>query len=366
MIISFNSLLRLFIVLILCTLTLANSFAQGTDSNKSSNPLSVTGMVDVNFNKNFNNPASRINGYRNFDVYENQFNLNLAKLTLQKTANPVGFRVDLGFGQAMDLVNSDASLGPEKSLRNVEDAYLTAYVPVGNGLTVNAGKLVTHMGGEVIETNGNVNYSRSILFAYAIPFYHLGVSANYPFSDKFNASIYIYNGWNNVVDNNKGKTFGAEINWSPSPAFTFIENWIGGPEEPNSTKQRHVFDTIINLQPSDALFVTLNADYGLEALAPTGLAVWKGIALTGKYSFNDFSYIGVRGEYYNDQSGFTTGTVQALKEITLTYAYKFSGSLLTELEFRRDWSNVNTFEDDTGALTKNNQNTILIGSVYTF
>jgi len=105
----------------------------------------------------------------------------------------------------MDLVNSDASLGTEKSLRNVEDAYLTAVLPVGNGLTINAGKLVTHMGGEVIETIGNINYSRSILFAYAIPYYHLGLSANYPFSDKFNATLYIYNGWNDVVDNNKGK-----------------------------------------------------------------------------------------------------------------------------------------------------------------
>lgn len=366
MINSFNAITRLIIVLILCTSTIKIAFAQEKDSNASSNPLSVSGLVDVNFNKNFNNPASHINGYRNFDVYENQFNLNLAKITLQKKANPVGFRFDVGFGQAMDLVNSDASLGPEKSLRNVEDAYLTADVPVGNGLTINAGKLVTHMGGEVIETNGNVNYSRSILFAYAIPFYHLGISANYPFSNQFNATLYIYNGWNNVVDNNKGKTFGAEINWSPSPVFTFIENWIGGPEEPASTKQRHVFDTIINLQPSDALFVTLNADYGQEALAPSGLAVWKGIALTGKYSFNHLSYFGIRGEYYNDQSGFTTGTVQALKEITLTYAYQFSGNLLTELEFRRDWSNVNTFEDNTGAFTKNNQNTLLIGSVYTF
>ena len=160
----------LIVLVIILSITVA-CHSQVRDT--SSNPLSISGMVDVNFNKNFNNPASHINDYRNFDIYENQFNLNFAKLVLQKSAEPVGFRIDLGFGQTMDIVNSDASLGGEKSLRNVEDAYLTAIVPWGNGLTINAGKLVTHMGGEVIETPQNINYSRSILFAYAIPFYHL-------------------------------------------------------------------------------------------------------------------------------------------------------------------------------------------------
>ncbi len=339
-------------------------FAQSKDT--TSNPLQITGMIDVYYSKNFNNPASHINDFRNFDVTENQFDINLAKVTFQKAASPVGFRVDLGFGHAMDLVNSDASLGYEKSLRNVEQAYLTAVIPIGNGLTVNAGKMVTHMGGEVIETASNINYSRSLLFAYAIPYFHVGLCASYPFSSQFNATIYIYNGWNNVVDNNKDKTLGAEVSWAPNSVFSFIENYIGGPEEPNSTKKRHVFDTIVNYQASDALFVTLNADYGQEALSPSGYAVWKGAAITGKYTITNVSAIAARGEYYYDQSGFTTGLAQELKEITLTYEYKFASSLLTRIEFRRDWSTASTFEDASGNFTKNNQNTILFGSVYTF
>ena len=37
-----------------------------------------------------------------------------------------------------------------------------------------AGKFVTPIGAEVIESQDNWNYTRSILFGYAIPFYHLG------------------------------------------------------------------------------------------------------------------------------------------------------------------------------------------------
>ena len=331
--------------------------------------LSITGSVDVNYNYNFNTPASMINGYRNFDVKENQFNINLAKITLQKNASPVGFRIDVGYGQAMDLVNSNGNLGSQLSLRNIEQAYITAVVPIGNGLTVNAGKMATHMGGEVIESAANINYSRSLLFTLAIPYDHLGLCASYPFSSQFTATIYLYNGWNNVDGNNTDKTVGAEINWSPSAKFSFIENYIGGAEEPNSTQKRHVFDTIINLQVSDPLFLTLNADYGQESLNGGGLAVWKGVALTGKYSVSDKTTLAARGEYYNDQSGFTTsttGTAQILKEITLTYEYKFTSSLLTRIEYREDFSDQNTFEDSNGMVTKNSQSTILLGTIYSF
>jgi hypothetical protein len=358
-----NFLLAMAMILILG----ASTFSQTKDTTAPpANPLTITGLVDVNYNYNFNNPLSHINGYRNFDVMENQFNINEAKVTFQKTASPVGFRVDLAFGQTMDLANADAYLGSQKSLKNIEQAYLTAVIPIGNGLTVNAGKMVTHMGGEVIETLGNINYSRSILFAYAIPYDHLGVCANYPFSPQFGATVYLYNGWNIVDENNTDKTFGAEIIWTPSSAFTFIENYIGGAEEPNSTTKRHVFDSIFNIQATDALFVTVNADYGQESNTAGGLAVWKGAALTGKYTISDVSAIGARGEYYYDQSGFTTGALQSLKEITLTYEYKFGGSLTTRLEYRYDASDVNVFEDSDGNMTKNNQSTLLIGSVYSF
>jgi hypothetical protein len=341
--------------------------AQSKDSAATSNPLSISGMVDVNFSKNFNNPLSHTNGYRNFDVTENQFDLNLVKVTFQKTASPVGFRIDLAAGHSMDLVNSDASLGAEKSLRNIEQAFLTAVIPVGNGLTINAGKMSTHMGAEVIESSLNINYSRSLLFTYAVPYFHLGAMASYPFSSQLSATFYVYNGWNNIIDNNNDKTLGAEITWNPSPVFSFIQNWIGGPEEHKSTKKRHVFDSIINYQPLDELLFNFNFDYGQEAMNPSGYSIWKGAALIGKYSIGQNSAVALRGEVYDDVSGFTTGITQTLKEITFTYEYKFAGSLITRLEFRRDWSDSPiSFEDSNGNLFKNNQNTILIGSIYSF
>ena len=47
------------------------------------------------------------NGLRNFDVKANQFSLNMAKLSLEHGADPVGFRVDFGFGRAFDIIQPD-------------------------------------------------------------------------------------------------------------------------------------------------------------------------------------------------------------------------------------------------------------------
>jgi Putative beta-barrel porin-2, OmpL-like. bbp2 len=335
-------------------------------SQSDSSKIAISGFVDTYFSENFNNPADHTSQYRVFDGLENQFNLNLAKIVLQKTAAPVGFRIDLAYGPAIDIVNSDAALGPAKSLKNVEDAYLTAIVPVGNGLTVNAGKLVTHLGGEVIETPGNINYSRSILFGYAIPFDHYGVSVSYPFTSQLTINGYLYNGWGNYVDVNSDKTFGAEVAYSPLSSLSVIINYINGAEEPNSTNKREVFDGIINYQITDAFMLSINGDYGQETITPSNVAIWEGVSGILKYSFDPTNYLALRAETYSDPDAFTTGIVQQLHEFTLTYEHDFTSDFLLRLEYRTDGSNQPVFEDNTGLYTKKQQSTLSAGAVYSF
>src|SRR5438270_608003 len=82
--------------------------------------------------------------------------------------------------------------------------------PLGKGLQVDVGKFVTQHGAEVIEAKSNWNYSRSLLFSLAIPYYHSGVRVSYALNGKTTIMGTIVNGWNNVVENNSGKTLGAQ------------------------------------------------------------------------------------------------------------------------------------------------------------
>ena len=54
---------------------------------------------------------------------------------------------------------------------------------------MDVGKFVTSAGAEVIETNGNWNYSRSLLFALAIPYYHMGVRTSMPVGKHFTGGV---------------------------------------------------------------------------------------------------------------------------------------------------------------------------------
>ena len=91
-------------------------------------------------------------------------------------------------------------------LKYVQQAYVSVLAPVGKGLTVDVGKFVTPAGAEVIENKDNYNYSRGLLFALAIPYYHAGARVGYAVSDTVSLTGYLVNGWNDVKDNNSAKT----------------------------------------------------------------------------------------------------------------------------------------------------------------
>ncbi len=341
----------------------------------------VSGFVDTYYGYNSNQPANRINQYHNFEINSGQFGLNMIELVADKapdaTASRLGYHIALGFGQAMNQVNA-TEIGPGGTESNfaqyLKEGYLEYLAPVGKGLQFNFGKFVTPAGAEVIESKDNWNYSRGILFAWAIPYFHFGLSAKYTFNDKAALTAYLVNGWNDSVDNNSGKTTGFSFAWTPNKKVSLIENYLVGPEASNFNGTfRHLSDTVLTYSPTAKLSLMANYDYGQDhfvdtTVAPpvTGpLAHWSGIAGYIKYAFNDKWTVATRGEYFDDHDGFSTGTAQHLSEFTGTLQRTIAKNLITRLEFRRDMSNQDTFPFRTGLL-KDNQNTVTVGMIYAF
>jgi hypothetical protein len=269
-------------------------------------------------------------------------------------------------------------LGPPSTITNfdqyLKEGYLEYLAPVGKGLQINVGKFVTPAGAEVIETKDNWNYSRGLLFSWAIPYFHFGTSAKYAFNSKFALTGYLMNGWNNSVDNNSGKTTGFTAAWTPSSKLTLIENYLVGPEQSNDNSDfRHLTDTVVTYTPNTKLSLMANYDYGHDrvpvtspGLPPTTSAVWwTGIAGYIKYAPNATWAIATRGEWFKDHNGFSTGTAQNVGEFTLTLQRMLASKIITRLEFRRDMSDQDVFPYRTG-LFKDAQNTVTLGMVYAF
>jgi len=361
-------------LLVLC-LEFTSRLVMAADSTSTAAPpITWNAFIDAYYSRNFNDPSSRTNQLRNFDINENQIALSLADLTIQKQAQPVGFKVELGFGPTSDLVNVASTFGTASpTLANVMQAYGTVIVPIGAGLTVDAGKFVTHMGNEVIVSQGNWNYSRSYLFAYAIPYYHTGVRLTYPVMSNLTAALHIVNGWNSVIDNNKFLSLGATLNYAVTPTTDIVFNGMWGHENLTvaETGARDVYDFIVTQQLSDAFTLAANADYG-QAGTIGGLALWKGIALYGRYALSSKSALALRGEVYYDPSfgGYTTGAGFAkatFQEYTLTYEYHPYDPLLIRIEGRDDLANGNSFVSASAPfVTRSSQPTLTVGVVTMF
>ena len=163
------------------------------------------------------------------------------------------------------------------------------------------------------------------------------------------------------------KTFGATVTYRPSPALTLTANWIGGPEQVDSSLSpfRQIAELAPTLQLSRQLTLAADAIYGVERQAGETL-VWKGAALYGRYALGDNSAVSVRGEIYDDVDGHTTGVPQTLTEYTLTYEHRVLESLLLRMEYRHDRSDANAFDGSGGIGTESRQNTITLAGIVIF
>jgi hypothetical protein len=355
-------------------------------------PTTISGFVDTYYGYNSNQPANRTTALRNFDINSGQFALNMLEFVVDKPVSTdtarLGYHVAFGFGQAMNLVNSTEVSSPLtpgtpggaqlSTISNfdqyLKEGYLEYLAPVGKGLQINVGKFVTPAGAEVIESKDNWNYSRGLLFSWAIPYFHYGVSAKYAFNSKFALTGYLVNGWNNSVDNNSGKTTGFTAAWTPTGKFTFIENYLVGPEQgDNNGNFRHLTDTVMIYNPTAKLSLMANYDYGHDTLGGPGAGVWwSGIAGYIKYAPNDKWALATRGEWFKDHDGFETGTAQNLGEVTFTLQRAIASKIISRLEYRYDTSDQNVFPYHTSSIPGSldsplgHQNTATVSLIYAF
>ncbi len=362
--------------------------------------IKIRGWIDTAYVYNFNTPnrsvvnnnqaLSIVKGHnvsiegRTFDIHSNSFQLSLAEVEIEKVPAycGVGFKLDIAFGDTPDIIVNTirGSLGPSVAADSVGDfdkAFLQASVsyiaPIGAGLRFDAGKFVTHIGGETIAAIKNWNYSHAYFFTYAIPFQDVGVRVRYDWQDIY-AEFYALNGWNVTIDNNTGKTFGPSIGWTVNPWLALNMNYLWGPEQNNNdTNTRYIFDAQVALGPFDQWQFMLNVDYAYEQNAVnsnTAGAHWSGIAGYARYKINKWFEPSLRVEYYRDPQGFTTNVAQSLTGYTLTLNTLLGGNksiaLLLRPELRYDHSNAKFFTKNNTFRELQHQWTVGIGAICFF
>jgi hypothetical protein len=185
-----------------------------------------------------------------------------------------------------------------------------------------------------------------------------------PVTKNYTAGFQLLNGWNNVSDNNSGKTV-ALTGALTAGKVQWFHNYYVGPEKTDTNAgKRQLFDTTVLVTQNTKLAYYVNFDLANEKRLLGGSDRWYGIAGAARYALTNRFAIAPRIEWFKDRDGFSTGTPQTLKEFTITGEYKIAhrnghAALLSRVEFRRDWSDQAFFERAAGQSGSKSQNIFL-------
>ena len=326
--------------------------------------VSIHGLVDAGYEHNFNQPVGNVNPIRVFD--QDGFQLTQGNLHIEKDGT-VGFVTDLNFGQVANTLSAGthySNVAPVGSqFFDPTEYYLTYTAPVGSGISLQAGRFVTLLGEETINTYNNLNYneSKGIIFGFGIPFTHTGVRGSYTFNDYVTATAGLNNGWDDPAANNNGGPSGeGELTLqNKDKSFVFnINGTIGSQAIHKSNSTLGAIDLVPTWKPAFIPNLTLAGEllYASEdgPVANGHSASWDALSGYVVYDWNQYEFA-TRAEVFDDKDGarttpnFNGKTVaQTLWEITQTVSYKVPEvtGLLVRLEYRHDNSNAPYFTNN--------------------
>ena len=363
--------------------------------------IEFSAFADAYFSLNYNFPKPQAgrNLLRAFDT-ANGFALSWVGVNASYPADPVGGTISLRFGPtaqtighgclAKDTSQCDSGYG----LENVKQAF-ASWKPAGGDsmLQLDFGKFDTPYGAEVAESHLNMNYTRGMLFM-SQPLFHTGLRASFAVADAFDFKLLAVNGWNNTIDNNVGKSFGAQANFhlkgnDDAELLTASIGYMGGPEREdvdsvtctagthfdpsspsgcspgsgetsgvvdrassNTKGLRHLIDLVVAANPIERLRLLLNADLGFEDTRITGDVgnfqnkKYFGVTLGARLAVVDEFGVALRGEFFRDEGGFITTYTDNKIDLwggTLTLDYLPSDFLTIRLDNRLDWADHQIF-----------------------
>jgi hypothetical protein len=306
-------------------------------------PFQWSAQLDAYAAGDFNDPASGVTALRAFDTHSDAFRLGGSSVQLDYQTGKFGAHLTAGYG---DQFAAMAATDPVKGANQYLSQFFVSYRPLKDtGLQFDFGKFYTSIGAEGPDTLANFNYSRSLLFALGEPYYHFGLRATIPVTKTFALSAQLLNGWNTLWDTNIGQTVGFGTVLTQSK-WTWSQTMLLCPETLQGTRRERVTaNEVLAVTPRPSIDSYFELLYAREKSPDTGADSWYGVAVATRWKTTSKFSVTPRLEYYVDQTGFTTGTPQHIREITATAEYKVHHLVTTRLEFREDFSNRDLFEN---------------------
>jgi len=318
--------------------------------------LTVSGFVQASYFYNTRRPADGFTDGYLWNTKDNSFSLNKFKLTIASA--PVasdkwdaGFRASLMFGDdAPDLNTAGAfGTGANTSFNDLREAYVELNVPIGTGLDIKAGEMISLLNWESGDGGAaNPNFSEGNQWWFTGNGPSAGIQGTYNFTDKIGLTVRVDNGlFQGPVDVNSGKAFSGSLNFKLTKDLWV--NLIGWYESaPGAGNETSGISTIGGYQVTEKLGTGWEVDYFNFNSPVNASDLWS----VGGWAWYDFtSKIGLafRADYVDNRDGFIGPAVRpgaglpfspdgngGLGSATLTLNYKPAPNIKIQPEIRYD------------------------------
>ena len=327
--------------------------------------ITLSGFVQASYFYNLRRPADRASDGYLFNTTHNSFSINKVKVTL--ASKPVetdkwsaGFRTSLMFGEDAPVLNSGG--GGITSLNDLREAYVELNVPIGTGLNIKAGELISLLNWESGDGGAaNPNFSQGNQWWFTGNGPSAGIQGSYNFTDKVSLTVRADNGlFQGPIDNNDGKAFSASLGLKPiKDLWVNLIGWYSQERLGVVPATVHVWggSAIGGYQVTQKLGTGFELDYFRfdnkggpkdAELYSAGAWIWYdftskvGVAFRGDYIASPDGAIGpaVRGPGTGiGRAGDTSGDLASL---TLTLNWKPAANIKIQPEIRYDHTGRNS------------------------
>ncbi|WP_394752399.1 porin [Crenothrix sp.] len=332
-------------------LTEANTLLEAMgDPNEASfmknNHLKIGGWLNSGITYNATDPGDRFNGPVTFGDRSAEPQVNQLNLFLQRAVASEGSSWDLGgrfdvmygsdavFTQAYGVPGNELGFAPGTRPLDrgtwdlditsnsrfygfaIPQAYLEAYIPIGNGLNVKAGHFYTPIGYETVPAPDNFFYTHAYTMQYGEPFTHTGIMANYTIDKNWAVmggavTGSATGGWDGSWDQQLGNWSGLMgATWTSNSKATSL-NMSGtyGARSEQTDDAWAMYSAVLKHNFTDKMHFVLQHDHGFAdginpAYSTAPDAEWYGVLSHLTYDVRDDLTAGIRGEWFRDQNGF--------------------------------------------------------------
>ncbi len=305
-------------------------------------------------------PSDDTTTLRYYDNQHDDFALNLAEISFSAAVDRTSFVMELDFGEFAEQNSSD------EVTKHIGQAFITHDFDGEHTLSV--GKMYTHVGFELAKSIDNWNYSRSYTFGYGGPFWHEGIALRGLYKNGFRWGAFAYDRTDNRRDNNRDKSYGAQLGWG-NEKLALIYNLLHGPEQTDTdgdARTIHEFNAQYNFSPHLSVALDLLQGRDVNAGGNGKDQEWRSLAGYVNWKATEKWRLALRSEWFGESTDaqassyrLSGGKPVDITSHTLTLGHSLGQRNEIRFEARHDQATESLYYSRSGAKEKD-QDTYLI------